>query len=757
MKSLFQFLAFAAAALPSFALTNYQTGIECNMGGTQGTAWQEETLSSFPTYADRRIIYILDTTTIAFVHNARNKAWLSSGGGYDSPSVIGINGVDTIANSGDEGLPLYRIDREMNWGGRWGDSAAAGTRTFKNFGGGTTSVPTFNWPSAFAISGVIPYGTTGYVIPGTITFATQTYSWGASVVGSVGARAGQVVGDWPNYAWMGIADSLTDEWHTISVADDDHLFCINDVELKSSDSKIYLFVVNPKTPCLVPSVTGNAQFYTTPPKAYFAPKISDQTTVFSAGTGTFSLMIQDINGGNVSYSINGGATVAPGSSSTTLAASDFSTGTNTLQYWFNPSFKKTRTIIKDPTYPSTGETHGYLAWGNSTNYSAFVTRLGTAPYAAIYAEALDQNFFNGQTNFDSVNGTGVRYNGYPGRYPPLMNAVLAKTTSWTAVASGKSLSYAQYAKLMIMQGGMSVDPVGTEILCQNTTIPCRELYYRGYYDTRLQMEKAFAYDILIADYKSTQVTGGITAVEDWFIRNEVLAPQAYMGALVAQGYRNQEEVNPGMWGTSWQIAGLITAMAMPSYTSAVFGTSGFDGNTTTYNYTPNASTPLTWKKTFLDNNSTLVGYPNLTFRFGMEEYEFDSSGNCLDRVAYLGWPLIGQTYGILMNATQLNTSQNYPNTQKAIIKMANGTIHGTDDAHDGTGPVTNYGFYNSKFVFSDYYAEPMITLLQAGDTTSVENFKRYYEYGWIWYQGQLPLPQTWLSGPVTLSGSAKIK
>ena len=66
----------------------------------------------------------------------------------------------------------------------------------------------------------------------------------------------------------------------------------------------------------------------------------------------------------------------------------------------------------------------------------------------------------------------------------------------------------------------------------------------------------------------------------------------------------------GMTGTSAEIAALIAAMAIPSYSTPYYGTSGFNGNTQTYAWTPYPDHAVTWKNAFYLNTTTVYGFPN---------------------------------------------------------------------------------------------------------------------------------------------------
>ena len=109
------------------------------------------------------------------------------------------------------------------------------------------------------------------------------YESGISVVGTTGDNGVELTVDNAregDYYYRGIIDDFSDEWHVMQYADDDWAWKgTSSTRYAASDGKTVLFVVNPKTPAISFEVLNSqAQFYTTPAKAYFMPKIHSQTT-----------------------------------------------------------------------------------------------------------------------------------------------------------------------------------------------------------------------------------------------------------------------------------------------------------------------------------------------------------------------------------------------------------------------------------------------------------------------------------------------
>jgi hypothetical protein len=688
-------------------LTNYKTGIDTTFSGTAGTDYQEEYFYSDKLISDRKVVYIKAGTSITLAHNARNVSYLYVNQDGYGPVSGGKNGVIT-----------YKLDQDLGYGPCWGD--ANGTYdTFLKFGGGAINVTRTNNPT--------------YTAP--FTLASLAYADSTPVVGTTGPTPGYAIADWGHYYWRGILDSIGDEWHVLTVADYDGDFVSNS-EYKSSDGKVILFVVNPKTPCLTITTTGNAQFYTTPPKIYFIPKIHSQTTYFAAGTGTISFSLKDINGNDVYYRINGGTWSH--ARNPILSASDFTAGSNTLEYYYagNATYTKKRIIVKDPSFPSANEAHGNLLWKDTKRYNAIVSRLANDPFKSHYELFLRDDYFNPLADFDRDFRQGKRI--CYGKYA-LGNAFAARVLGWAACPDGKSKTSALYAKQMLLESERTIDPVGFEINHSGRSIPARELFYRGYYDVDATFSLAFTYDLLIANYKATQYTDGITAIEDYFIRDQ-LAGCAFDAMLVEGNYTMQEYENAGMWGIARNIGGLVVAMAMPAYSTPYYGTSGFDGNTTVYPWTPFPDTPLTWKKVFLDNDAMLVGYPNLNYRFGIEEYLISPDGHFNNRVDYFMDYMMGHCCAMADNMVKIYApTTTFPNLQKAWKRSAEGTLLGLQNITEGTRQFVQITILNDRFPDVARIASPWLLNFGAANGQPAWSLMlNNRPYGLFWNENPTP-------------------
>lgn len=667
-------------------LTNYKSGIDVTWGvgdgSDKGTAYYEEYFYHDKLVDDHKVVYIKSTTAINMAHNARNNAqYPSTLYGGDKFHTIGVDGVDGIPDSGDEGIIRYKLDRDRQWYYKWAANSA-GTDT-------AYLLPAYSAP---------------------FTLASQTYvDSGAPVVGSTGW-----VGSPSSKSsyYRGVLDSVGDEWHTLAYADDDRQFLwgdgtatvytVNgkfvDQAFYASDGKTVLLVVDPITPCFTARVTGTGQFYTTPPKVYFNPKIYDQTTYIAPGaSGTVAIELRNIYGTNISYRINGGSTVAVGAATVTLADTDFSAGSNTLEYWYDstPSVKRTRTVVKNPTHPSLAETHGYSMWADGTEYAAAVSRLARAPYKDYYDGYKTRRDRSGQEAWDGTSGAMRTIS----PYYALENAFVAKVegTSYKITASPKT--HFEYAKEMLLTGPN--DKIGYELNHSADCLPNHETWYRGYYDTVPLLKKVFAYDLFAGYFRDDQVTGGMTAIEDYKIRDDV-ASHSFIAMQESMGLNPMGA--PGMWGGARMMFGTTAGLMMPEYSTPYYGTSGFGTVQTTYPNCPYDSDEYTWKEALFDGQ-TRGSYPNFAWNTGLGNNGTDSlffdegatsiyfggpipKGNWIDKGSYLSSGLMGIHFQIFANMSMrhVGTLDSFLAAATELMTTATGIV-GVKDNQSGT--VTN--------------------------------------------------------------------
>ena len=497
----------------------------------------------------------------------------------------------------------------------------------------------------------------------------------------------------------GILDTIGEEWHTITVADDDSLF-VNQSEHQASDGKIFYFVVDPKTPCLTIKTQGNGQFYTTPPKSYFIPKIHDQTTYISERDGEVLITLNDIYGNNIYYRIVSNpddptkAYKSANSSSLSLTQNDFSNGTQYLQYYYegNKSYTKTRKIVRNPQHPSLSEEHGLLLFGNHENIELTKNKLKVPYFSKPYSALKQYDFWNHkkavETNYRS---------GHRNVWSKQLDHAFVALMESNDFKGAYTKSFAETAKYMLLEHPRTIDPVGFELPHSFSGIPAKELHYRGYYDVKQIFGSAFAYDILISTYRSDQHPKGITPIEDYFIRDN-LASFAHECLLWQGGYTG---MFPGMWGTSRLIGGILCTMTMPNYSTSYYGTSGFGGGNVDIIYSPYPDTKLTWSDVFIyDNQEEQTEYPNLQYTNTIEDM-FTEIGHFKDRIPYYSSSLMGSGFQILYNLLRLHLpTKEYPRLYKSFELSIAGKIQGTkftNESDEGDHTFPQVLLMNERF------------------------------------------------------------
>jgi hypothetical protein len=650
-------------------LTNYKSGIDVTWGGTKGVDYCEEYFYYDKKMDDHKVVYLRGDTDILMSHNERNNAnyHVLDGG----RQVIGENGRDNIPSSGDEGIIRYKIDRDRQ--------------------------VYYKWAANTALSDVLQR-LPAYLLP--FNLNSQFFELGVPVVGTTGSNGGDITSK-SSYYFRGILDPFGDEWHVLSYADDDEAFLrltqvttgnFVDQAFYASDGKTVLLVVNPKTPCFTARATGTGQFYTTPPKAYFTPKILPQTTYISAGSsGTVTIELHDIYGNEVFYRINGGSFIGAGSDTATLSQNSFLDGLNTLEYYYKgqESHVKARAIVKNPPFPSASEKHGDFLWKDAAGLGATLARITREPFASTYKGYKTREDFSGQAEWDKFFGKGLRGAGGSGN--SLKNAFVAKVEGWNFKRNGTTKTHGQYAKEMLLESSRTTDPVGFELQHSADAIPNRELHYRGYYDSLPILQSIFAYDIMIANFKSTQVDGGISPIEDYFIRDhfanfayEAMQWSADMTGLGA----------PGMWGGARMMTAASIGMIMSEYSTPYYGTSGFGTVQTTYSLCPFQDDKLTWKAAIYDGTPTRSNYPNYKWGLGLSdngvESLFTAEGQLVgtktyplgtwgDKAAYFQPGLMGTHLMVWANMSKIWQNRTDPRLEIAFQNASSGHFIGAKD------------------------------------------------------------------------------
>jgi hypothetical protein len=500
-------------------------------------------------------------------------------------------------------------------------------------------------------------------------------------------------------------DDFGDEWHTMTVADDDQFLCdkynVNGAcgtwrqENWASDGKTWLFVVNPKTPAIWFTTVGpSAQFYTTPAKMYYVPKIFAQTTYL---TDDVEIALANVtNSSPIYYKIDSGSFQTYRGP---ISSNALSNGTHILEYYFGDAHHKVRKLVKNPAYPSdldtiqgkSGYKHGYLMWKNDAELAAIVSRnIGAsarAPYTTAYKWAHTSGSWGGAEQDSSDSGYRKGLRGTGDRYSSLQNALFAVMEGYDAKLSGH-LPFAQYAKRFLLDTVRTLDPTGImEAEGGSIPNPGQELNNEGYYEINNAISDALAYDLIISKYRTPTYADGITPIEDFRIR-DVLARasvEAFMHMGLYTTYASANSRN-GMSGAAAEFGALITALAMPSYSTPYYGTSGFDGNTTTYPWTPYPDHGATWKDALYLVNTPIYSFPNQSVKFGLDEMIFPTSmlrsdgktlpaGSFSDRPGYYSILLMGRLFQTMANVVQIALDHSYPYLEMSFDYSNKGTMY----------------------------------------------------------------------------------
>lgn len=669
------------ATIGDEVVTNYRSGIDVTFGGQAGEDWTQEYFYHDPLVDDSKVVYIKSSTPIFMAHNDRNRRQTNISN--PTEKIIGRDGEDGIPDSGDEGIIRYRVDEDL----------------YVNTSEGFCRV---YWSRVNAEDSHTRYK----AYTGPLTFASLTYRDGTPVVGSVGPNQEDIT-DRGNAYWYGVLDEFGDEWHTFAYADDDEFlfespdapFADGDYEKLASDGKILLFVVNPKTPCIRFTAQEGGQFYTTPPKAYNIPVVHPQTTYLS---GNVTVTLTNIADDAPCYFrfYEG----APSGEYTRYTAQAMADGVAalmdgvpyTLEYYCDPEHKKKRTIVRNPGYPSAGESHGYMLWRNDDEFEAIKGRLTRDRYLYYYNLLKSRGERNDTTYWDSFSRQGHRIDSSAA----IINAFIAAVEGWDYVVPGTAKSYVLYAKEMLLENVLNLDPLwfGDE---SATPDPSHELLYRGYYDVRPVMSAALAYDLLIAHFRADQHSGGITPIEDYKIRDMLakwnIMAMMEVGRFGAYGHKTGAQ---GMWATARGYGALINAVVMPSYDTPYFGTSGFDGKAATHPWTPYRDYPKSWKDVFFSPSETspdeLVGFPNMAMRADWarrgsstcpliieEAGEINGfsvvMGDWADRGSYLGSHNFGMPLTLFANVLKISQGKTYPHIERLFERVADGVAISADD------------------------------------------------------------------------------
>lgn len=633
-------------------LTNYKSGISLIVEGTPGVDYVFERWYHDPLIDDHGTIYIKESTRFRLEHNKR----------YTEPGN---------ANP-PKGVIRYKVDRDLAYGPLWS------TRHQKPGTG---------------------YGLPGFTV--SLSFKDLTYAPefpDQRVLGSTGPVPGTTRGkdaaSLRDHWVRGLLDPSGNEWHILTVGTDQSPLMEtgeivdrpSNMRTTGKDGKIHYFVVNPKTPAIwFEKTKPEAEWYTTPAKAYFIPKVHAQTSYVTDG---ISIHLADVlSARKVHYRLNGGPSVAY---KDPIPASALNAGPNRLEFFSDKEAVAARNIVRNPGYPSDNDKYaggvpGNLLWENDAQLADLRTRLKSDPapagdekfnnlLRARYKIYLDDRseYGNGQGWFDSISGKGLRFDS--------SRSTRAFANALVSVVEGlnEKETFANYAKKMLLENELSIDPVGYELDMNFMCVPShRERTHLGYYTARPCIAMAHAYQLLKHTYRRPAFPNGLTAIEDLKVRDQLAS---YV--LLSLHDRQGQLYHPGMGISmvSRQVASLVCAMAMPSYDTPYYGTSGFDGTPAQAAGLPFPDQKATWKELFYLDSVPSMPYPNQVFKMGVhnnDKLPFDlpiisargplpagsTYGNIkedgisaypVNSIGYNGFSLVGFVFGVYSNTLRLN-------------------------------------------------------------------------------------------------------
>lgn len=643
----------------------HRGGIDVRCLGTAGVDFTSEQLYHDTAVDGTRTLAIKSNTEIVLEHNDRNSIQMMDTGTGDAVQWDSAPAAWNVTKN--SGTIRYRIDRDLNWKYHWSPGVPGLSKCGKSHGG----PPNMALPAAH---------------PGTpITLDSEVFPDGAHVVGGVGSNVAENFSD-PDvrgeFFWRGIVDLHGDEWHTLTFGDDDSLWrskeeCTEFGDRLASDGGNQQLILNPKTPGLtLTNITDTAQWYTTPPKVYFVPRIYSQTTYLTDGVeiSFVNIMTDD----PVLYRLNTSSWVQF-DADRPLLSSALPYGRTTLQCYYDKQFVRNRTLVKNPPHPSAAERHGSLWWADKSERDRMLFGNSSGRKAVLeqLAKTARPPGFPGNTSMDIRFGKGLRAGS-----ASLANALLGVIEGW----NNPDTRHGYYAKRSLLDNAMLIDLSGNELYDQ-AAMPSKEKTFYGYYEVNRVYAFAGTYDLLAAHFRSDQYPGGLTAIEDLKAR-DVLASRVHQTLGELTGLYNEmyceewkdknastgvcvravENVAPdpglqvGMWDCARLSGALVALWAIPTYSTPFYGTAGVDYTPARYPWTPSRK-PTSWAEmlvTRLDGSQyftkQLQSFPSQRRLWnqldgGLITNASDpwGAGNWYDRAGYFGYALVGHTMQVLLS------------------------------------------------------------------------------------------------------------
>ncbi len=537
------------------------TGISLDFEGQAGVDYVVERLWHDRTNDDDAVIYVRGETPIVLAHNPHNVV------GANTPWVPGLH----------QGTIVYKIDGDglRGYDGNIYHAAPANGQPIE----APLDQIQFQYAEPFTLSDFV--GRTG---PG------DDFHWG-------------------------VVDAFGDEWHVLSFWDVDPENSAGERDDQTNDGKLVHLVVNPVTPAITFDATGGEEYYTTPPKLYYTPFVHSQRTVLTAGVEIRLWNITD--DAQIHFQVDDGPVQTYGGM--LLASELFGEGDRVydLTYWLGDNgAPKLRQVHYEPAQPAPDEVHPRMLFASP---AALAEAQAVVAAGGVEAEALlEPPHYIAMPDPPVDFHTGLRYlradlfNG--GYYYQTKNlaAVIKEYARVGALLQDEELLRRAVDGLLFLY---TIDPLGCESFDGRSGGPCQERCM--YSDGRVTIDAAIAYDLLAGFFtRDNGWARGMTPVEHIKIRDNIAGEAVMMVQFPTSApepfWRTSRSTgSPRNVQLELFIASL--AMAVPTYDSPHFGTSGADGVTpATHLHTPLSDTAISWIEL---NNSGYVEHPTDPERF----------------------------------------------------------------------------------------------------------------------------------------------
>ncbi len=574
------------------------TGISIDLSGAEGSDYVCERLWYDTTTDDDMVIYMKSSVTVTMSHNS------------DNIIVISDRVQDAVNNEGDI---WYRID---------GDQCVFNEK-----------YTTFNDPQG-------PFNPQIYNILQFKYSVSGPFNLSA-FKGKNGDNGEPEYGD--KHFHYGVVDTFGDEWHTLMFWDDDSSHGGGGRSGHASDGKIVYIILDPKTPAITFTAPSGEEYYTTPPKMYYTPRIFPQISYITAGVKI--RLLNMTNSESLYYRVNAGTW---SEYTGEITASSIFTSDNTI-YDFEyrtgtAGTVKLRKIHYTPSQPAQTEQHPRLFVSDKTALAGVVAKMtgGDADWAEWYSvkvkrpadDFLSVNYRMGRRDLKGA----FNYTSYYYMIREIANKLFL--TALAGVVETDEKYYKQVKEGLLFL--YTVDPIGAENNDHRGGGPCNErfMYAKG----RCTQYTQQAYDLLFGYTRENGYAEGMTPIEHIKIRDNLAGQAAILikyndgnGRYIFMVNAEKKEYGTSPRGANLEATYTALALAMPSYNTHYYGTSGADYTTpATHLYAPLLEMPVRWMDMHDNGTITFSGNPDF-YNNSYLKYLFEEDGSYLGthRVGYI--------------------------------------------------------------------------------------------------------------------------